>query len=281
MLSSAFKSTASVQEVVTFSKCVDQATMSRQETNESLQPNQSIAALEPSAKDLSNSRICSTYPSQIIQDPTMQMTDPIVMKSSPNSVAVTRSKSKSKSEKCAAPISVMQSAQTIGPSKSDRMSTEDSSIASTHKSSTSSELKTTSTKSRGSRASKSLKSAKVKMAVTLSKLKSQADIHALEMQQCQERAKYEQEKLAQTCRREEQERQKRAKYEQERLAQTCRREEQERTKYEQELLVQTCSREEQERRFQHRCSGFEPGFYVNSVFDLSCLVSPYRFSAFG
>ena len=29
------------------------------------------------------------------------------------------------------------------------------------------------------------------------------------------------------------------------------------------------------------CSGFEPGFYVNSVFDLSCLVSPYLFSAFG
>ena len=27
------------------------------------------------------------------------------------------------------------------------------------------------------------------------------------------------------------------------------------------------------------CSGFKPGFYVNSVFDLSCLVSPYLFSA--
>ena len=27
------------------------------------------------------------------------------------------------------------------------------------------------------------------------------------------------------------------------------------------------------------CSGFEPGFYVYSVFDLSCLVSPYLFSA--
>ena len=31
----------------------------------------------------------------------------------------------------------------------------------------------------------------------------------------------------------------------------------------------------------YHCSGFEPGFYVNSVFDLSCLVSPNRFSAFG
>ena len=29
------------------------------------------------------------------------------------------------------------------------------------------------------------------------------------------------------------------------------------------------------------CSGFEPGFYVNSVFDLSCLESLYLFSAFG
>ena len=29
------------------------------------------------------------------------------------------------------------------------------------------------------------------------------------------------------------------------------------------------------------CSGFEPGFYVNTVFDLSCLVSPYLLSAFG
>ena len=91
----------------------------------------------------------------------------------------------------------MQSAQITGPLKSDRMSTEESSIASTHKSSISSELKTTSTKSKGSRSSKrSLKSAKVKMAVTLSRLKSQADIHALKMQQCQKRAKYEQEQLA-------------------------------------------------------------------------------------
>ena len=123
-----------------------------------------------------------------------------------SSGVVTRFKSKSKSDKCAAPISVMQSAQTTGPLKSDRMSTEESSIASTHKSSISSELKTTSTKSKGSRSSKrSLKSAKVKMAVTLSRLKSQADIHALEMQQCQERAKYEQEQLVQTCNREEQE----------------------------------------------------------------------------
>ena len=167
-----------------------------------------------------------------------------------NSGGVTRSKSKSKSDKCAAPISVIQSAQTAGPSKSDRMGTEESSIASTHKFSISWELKTASTKSKGSRSSKrSLRSAKVKMAVTLSRLKSQADIHALEMQQCQERAKYEQEQLAQTFRREEQERQKRAKYEQEQLAQTCHREEnerQERAKYEQEQLVQTCSREEQE-----------------------------------
>ena len=30
-----------------------------------------------------------------------------------------------------------------------------------------------------------------------------------------------------------------------------------------------------------KCSGFEPGFYVNSAFDLSCLVSPYLLSAFG
>ena len=95
------------KKLIIFLKCVDQATMSRQETNESLQPNQGIAALEPSAKDLSNSRSCSAYP-------TMQMTDPIVTKSSSNSVAVNRSKSKSKSDKCAAPISVMQSAQTTG-----------------------------------------------------------------------------------------------------------------------------------------------------------------------
>ena len=87
------------------------------------------------------------------------------------------------------------------------MSTEESSIASTHKSSISSELKTTSTESKGSRSSKrSLKSAKVKMAVTLSRLKSQAHTHALEMQQCQERVKYKQEQLVQTCTREEQER---------------------------------------------------------------------------
>ena len=160
---------------------------------------------------------------------------------------VTRSKSKSKSDKCAAPISAMQNAQTTGPLKSDRMSTEESSIASTHKSSISSELKTTSTKSKGSRSSKrSLKSAKVKMAVTLSRLKSQADIHALEMQQCQKRAKYEQEQLAQSCRREEQERQKRA-------------------KYEQEQLVQTCSREEQERRFQHQLAELKLNAELNEA----------------
>ena len=28
------------------------------------------------------------------------------------------------------------------------------------------------------------------------------------------------------------------------------------------------------------CSSFKPGFCVNSVFDLSCLISPYLFSAF-
>ena len=34
-------------------------------------------------------------------------------------------------------------------------------------------------------------------------------------------------------------------------------------------------------RYSCPCSGFEPGFYVNSVFDLSCPESPYLFSAFG
>ena len=53
----------------------------------SLQSNQCIVALEPSANDQSNSLIRSTYPTPIIQDPTMQITDPIVTKSCPNSVA--------------------------------------------------------------------------------------------------------------------------------------------------------------------------------------------------
>ena len=83
----ALKSNASSQEVVPFSKDVALTPVSRQGTSESLQLNQSIVALEQSATDASNGRIHSSYPTPIIQDPNMQIADPIVTKSSPNSVA--------------------------------------------------------------------------------------------------------------------------------------------------------------------------------------------------
>ena len=84
MLSRVFKSIASAQEVVTFSKCVDQTTMSRQRTKESLQPNQ--VALEPSATNEINGRIYSIYPTPSIQNPIMRTSDSIVMKTSSNAI---------------------------------------------------------------------------------------------------------------------------------------------------------------------------------------------------
>ena len=166
MLSSAFKSIASAQEVVTFSKCVDQATMSRQETNESLQPNQCIVALEPSAKDQSNSCIRSTYPTPIIQDPTMQISDPIVTKSSQNSVVEKTTKT-----------------------NDDARTRISSSVHSS-----------------GSRSSTSSRtSAKSKRAVLMARLQAQAEINALEEQKAKRRFDYEQKLLEQTRLREEQE----------------------------------------------------------------------------
>ena len=166
MLSSAFKSIASVQEVVTFSKCVDQATMSRQETNESLQSNQCIVALEPSATDQSNNCIRSTYPTPIIQDPNMQIANPIVTKSSPNSVA-----------------------KKITNTNDDVRTRTSSSIHSS-----------------GSRSSTSSRSsAKSKRAMLMARLQAQAEINALEEQQAKRRFDYEQKLLEQTRLREEQE----------------------------------------------------------------------------
>ena len=166
MLSSAFKSIASAHEVVTFSKCVDQATMSRQETNESLSPNQCIVALEPSAIDQSNNCIRSTYPTPIIQDPNMQIADPIVTKSSPNSVA-----------------------KKITNTNDDVRTRTSSSVHSS-----------------GSRSStNSRSSAKSKRVVLMARLQAQAEINALEEQQAKRRFDYEQKLLEQTRLREEQE----------------------------------------------------------------------------
>ena len=156
MLSSAFKSIASVQEVVTFSKCVDQATMSRQETNVSLQPNQCIVALKPSATDHSNNCIRSTYPTPIIQDPNMQIADPIVTKSSPNSVA-----------------------EKITNTNDDFRTKTSSSVYSSS--------------SRSSMSSRS--SAKSKRAVLMARLQAQAEINALEEQQAKRRFDYKQKLL--------------------------------------------------------------------------------------
>ena len=165
ILSSAFKPIASVQEVVTYSKCVEQATMSRQETNESLQPNQCVVTLEPSATDQSNSCIRSTYPSPIIQDPTMQIADHIVSKSSPDPVV-----------------------EKITKTNDDARTRTSSSVHSS-----------------GSRSStSSLTSAKSKRAVLMARLQAQAEINALEEQQAKRRFDYEQKLFEQTRLREEQ-----------------------------------------------------------------------------
>ena len=165
MLSSAFKSVSSVQEAVSFSKCVDQASMSRQETNESLQSNQCIVALEPSAKDQSNSCIRSIYPTPIIQYPTMQIADSIVTKSSPNSVA-----------------------EKITKTNDDVLTRMSSSVHSS-----------------GSRSSTSSRtSAKSKRAVLMARLQARAEINAVEKQQAKRRFDYEQKLLEQTGFREEQ-----------------------------------------------------------------------------
>ena len=140
--------------------------MSRQETSESLQLNQSIAALEPSATDASNSRIHLNYPTPSIQDPNMRSADSMVINPSPNAVAERITKT------------------------TDDARTRISSFA--HSLS-------------GHSSTSSRTSAKLKRAVLMARLQAQAEINALEEQQAKRRFDYEQKLLEQTRLREEQE----------------------------------------------------------------------------
>ena len=166
MHSSALKSIASAQEVVPFSKDVALTPMSRQGTSESLQLNQSIVALEPSATDASNSPIHLNYPTPSIQDPNMRSADSIVINTSQNAVAGRITKT-------------TDDARTKISSSTHSISSHSSTSSRT--------------------------SAKSKRAVFMARLQAQAEINALEEQQAKRRFDYEQKLLEQTRLREEQE----------------------------------------------------------------------------